>query len=244
MDAKLKAGYELTKIFSAVGHLTEEATLYFKPSGLEITEANNSNISMLSVAIQPSLLNEYIANQEVKAGVNIANLNKMLKTLPKKSEFSISINNNMALEIKSDNKAYSVPIIEHKSRIDKEPEIEFTNTISFNTSEFMEALKNLSQISTIAHINISNRLINLSAEGDAGSVENEYSDGNMIIKSTEPIINLCFNIEEMQKLIKEADKKGKIGLYLKNGEPLKVVYELAGQKLRGFLAPYMESEDA
>ena len=244
MDAKLKAGYEITKIFSAVGHLTEEATLCFKPSGLEITEANNSNISMLSVAIQPSLLNEYIANQEVKAGVNIANLNKMLKTLPKKSEFSISINNNMALEIKSDNKAYSVPIIEHKSRIDKEPEIEFTNTISFNTSEFMEALKNLSQISTIAHINISNRLINLSAEGDAGSVENEYSDSNMIIKSTEPIINLCFNIEEMQKLIKEADKKGKIGLYLKNGEPLKVVYELAGQKLKGFLAPYMESEDA
>lgn len=244
MDAKLKAGYELTKIFSAVGHLTEEATLCFKPTGLEITEANNSNISMLSVAIQPSLLNEYIANQEVKAGVNIANLNKMLKTLPKKSEFSISINNNMALEIKSDNKAYSVPIIEHKSRIDKEPEIEFTNTISFNTSEFMEALKNLSQISTIAHINISNRLINLSAEGDAGSVENEYSDSNMIIKSTEPIINLCFNIEEMQKLIKEADKKGKIGLYLKNGEPLKVVYELAGQKLKGFLAPYMESEDA
>ena len=244
MEAKIKAGYELTKIFSAVGHLTEEATLCFKPTGLEITEANNSNISMLSVAIQPSLLNEYIANQEVKAGVNIANLNKMLKTLPKKSEFSISINNNMALEIKSDNKAYSVPIIEHKSRIDKEPEIEFTNTISFNTSEFMEALKNLSQISTIAHINISNRLINLSAEGDAGSVENEYSDSNMIIKSTEPIINLCFNIEEMQKLIKEADKKGKIGLYLKNGEPLKVVYELAGQKLKGFLAPYMESEDA
>ena len=191
MEAKIKAGYELTKIFSAVGHLTEEATLCFKPSGLEITEANNSNISMLSVAIQPSLLTEYISNQEVKAGVNIANLNKMLKTLPKKSEFSISINNNMALEIKSDNKAYSVPIIEHKSRIDKEPEIEFTNTISFNTSEFMEALKNLSQISTIAHINISNRLINLSAEGDAGSVENEYSDGNMIIKSTEPIINLC-----------------------------------------------------
>jgi len=243
MEAKLKSGYELIKVFSAVGHLTEEATLCFKPSGLEITEANNSNISMLSVAMQPSLLTEYIANQEVKAGVNIANLNKMLKTLPKKSEFSISISS-IALEIKSDNKAYSVPIIEHKSSINKEPEIEFTNTLSFNTAEFMEALKNLSQISTIAHINISNRLINLSAEGDAGSVENEYSDGNMIIKSTEPIINLCFNIKEMQKLIKEADKKGKIGLYLKNGEPLKVVYELAGQKLRGFLAPFMESEDA
>jgi proliferating cell nuclear antigen PCNA len=243
MEAKLKAGYELTKIFSAVGHLTEEATLCFKPSGLEIIEANNSNISMLSVAIQPSLLAEYIANQEVRAGVNLTNLNKMLKTLPKKSEITINITD-IALEIKAENKNYNIPIIEHKSSINKEPEIEFTNTLSFNTAEFMEALKNLSQIGTIAHINVSNRLINLSAEGDAGSVENEYSDSYMIIKSTEPITNLCFNIAEMQKLIKEADKKSKIELYLKNGEPLKVVYELAGQKLRGFLAPYMESEDA
>jgi hypothetical protein len=47
----------------------------------------------------------------------------------------------------------------------------------------------------------------------------------------------------MQKLIKEADKKSNIELYLKNGQPLKVVYELAGQKLKGFLAPYIESED-
>ena len=47
----------------------------------------------------------------------------------------------------------------------------------------------------------------------------------------------------MQKLIKEADKKGNIEIYLKNNEPLKVVYELAGQKIRGFLAPYIESED-
>ena len=241
MEAKLKAGYELTKVFSAIGHITDEATLYFKPSGLEIREADNSTISMLSVALQPSLLTEYIANQEVKAGVNLTNLNKMLKTLPKKSDITISVTD-ISLEIRAENKTYSVPIIEHKSQIDKEPNIEFTNSISFNTAEFKEALKDLSQIDNYAHINISNGLINFSAEGDAGSVENEYS--NRDIKSTAPITNLCFNITEMQKLIKEADKKGNIELYLKNGEPLKVVYELAGQKLRGFLAPYMESEDA
>ena len=243
MEAKLKSGYELIKVFNAIGHITDEATLFFKPSGLEIKEIDNSGISMLSVAMQPSLLIEYVANQELKAGVNIENLNKMLKTIPKGAEFTISINS-IAIEIKTENKTYSVPILENRNKVEKEPTIEFTNSISFSTAEFKEALKNLSQISTIAHINISNRLINLSAEGDAGSVENEYSDSYMIIKSTEPITNLCFNIEEMQKLIKEADKKGKIGLYLKNGEPLKVVYELAGQKLRGFLAPYMESEDA
>ena len=55
---------------------------------------------------------------------------------------------------------------------------------------------------------------------------------------------MCFNIAEMQKLIKEANKKSNIELYLNNNEPLKVVYELAGQKLRGFLAPYIASEDA
>ena len=240
MEAKLKSGYELIKVFNAIGHITDEATLFFKPSGLEIKEIDNSGISMLSVAMQPSLLIEYVANQELKAGVNIENLNKMLKTIPKGAEFTISINS-IAIEIKTENKTYSVPILENRNKVEKEPTIEFTNSVIFNVTEFWNALKDLSQISNYAHINISNNLITLNAEGDSGSVTNDYR--NKIIKSNEPITNLCFNIEEMQKLIKEADKKGNIEIYLKNNEPLKVVYELAGQKIRGFLAPYIESED-
>jgi proliferating cell nuclear antigen PCNA len=241
METKLKAVYELTKVFSAIGHITDEAMLCFKPSGLEIREMDNSNISMLSVAMQPSLLTEYVANVEVKAGVNLENLNKMLKTIPKGEEFTIRINNN-AIEINTKHKSFSLPIIEMKQRVDKDINLESTNTIIFNVAEFRDALKDLSQISDYAHINISNGNLTLDAEGESGSVENEYN--NKVIRSIKPITNLCFNIAEMQKLIKEANKKSNIEIYLNNNEPLKVVYELAGQKLRGFLAPYIASEDA
>jgi proliferating cell nuclear antigen len=242
METKLKAGHELIKVFNAIGHITDEAMLCFKPSGLEIKEMDNSNISMLSVAMQPSLLTEYVANTEVKAGVNLENLNKMLKTIPKGEEFTIRVNNT-AIEINTEHKAYSVPIIEMKPRTDRVPNVESTNTIIFNVAEFKDALKDLLQISNYAHINIADGTITFDAEGEAGSVSNEYMY-DKVIRSTEPITNLCFNIAEMQKLIKEADKKSNIELYLKNEQPLKVVYELAGQKLRGFLAPYIESEDA
>jgi proliferating cell nuclear antigen PCNA len=241
VETKLKAGYELIKVFNAIGHITDEAMLYFKPSGLEIRETDNSGISMLSVAMQPSQLTEYVANQEVKAGINLENLNKMLKTLPKGAEFTLSITD-ISLDIKAQNKAFKVPLIEHTPKIDREPPVEFSTIIRLNTLLFRDILKDLSAIGTIAHINTNSTNISFDAEGDAGSINNQYD--NLIIKSTEPITNLCFNIAEMQKLIKEADKKSDIELYLKNGEALKVVYELAGQKLRGFLAPYMESEDA
>ena len=237
METKLKAGYELTKVFSAIGHITDEAMLYFKPSGLEIKETDNSSISMLSVAMQPSLLTEYVSNTEVKAGVNLENLNKMLKTLPKGTEFSMSVTD-YSLDIKAENKAFKVPLIEHIPKTEREPQIEFSTSIMLNVSVFKDILKDLSQIGTIAHINTNNTLISFDAEGDAGSINNQYE--NLITKSTEPITNLCFNIAEMQKLIKEADKKSTIELYLKNEQPLKVVYELAGQKIRGFLAPYIE----
>ena len=241
METKLKAGYELTKVFSAIGHITDEATLYFKPDGLEIKEMNNSGISMLSVAMQPSLLAEYVANAEIKAGVNLENLNKMFKTLPKGAEFSINITD-ISLDIKAENRAFRMSLIDHKSQTDKEPQVEFSTTISINVGIFKDILKDLFAIGTIAHINTNGITISFDAEGDAGSINNQYD--NLIKRSTEPITNLCFNIEEMQKLIKEADKKSIIELYLKNEQPLKVVYELAGQKIRGFLAPYMESEDA
>ena len=240
METKLKAGHELIKVFNAIGHITDEAMLCFKPSGLEIREMDNSSISMLSVAMQPSLLTEYVANTEVKAGVNLENLNKMLKILPKGAEFSISITD-ISLDIKAQNKAFKVPLIEYMPKTDKEPQIEFSTIISLNVSMFKDILKDLSAIGTIAHINTNSTTISFDAEGDAGSINNQYD--NLIKRSTEPITNLCFNIAEMQKLIKEADKKSNIELYLKNGQPLKVVYELAGQKLKGFLAPYIESED-
>ena len=240
METKLKAGHELIKVFNAIGHITDEAMLCFKPSGLEIREMDNSSISMLSVAMQPSLLTEYVANTEVKAGVNLENLNKMLKILPKGAEFSISITD-ISLDIKAQNKAFKVPLIEYMPKTDKEPQIEFSTIISLNVSMFKDILKDLSAIGTIAHINTNSTTISFDAEGDVGSINNQYD--NLIKRSTEPITNLCFNIAEMQKLIKEADKKSNIELYLKNGQPLKVVYELAGQKLKGFLAPYIESED-
>ena len=236
--AKLKAGYELIKVFSAIGQIVDEATLSFKPEGLSISELAPSGISMSSVDVKPSLLQEYVANTEVKVGVNLENLNAMLKTLNKHSDFTLNVSNNI-LEIKTEHKAFSVPIIDLKSTINKMPEIEYNNIIRMNARVLKDALKDLKQISTIAHFYIGNNTLKLQAEGDIGSVENEYD--NVVVKNTEPITNTCFDIEEMQKLIKEAGNKDTIELYLKQNEPLKVVIEFAGQKVRSFLAPYMEN---
>ena len=237
MTTKLKAGYELIKVFSAIGQIRHEATLCWKPEGLSISEIDLTGISMSSVDMKPSLLQEYVANAEIKTGVNLENLNVMLKTLDKHSDFTINVSNNI-LEIKTEHKMFNVPIIDVKSTTNKMPEIEYTNVIRMNAKELKDALKDLKQISTIAHYYISNNTLKIQAEGDAGSVENEYT--NVVVKNTEPITNTCFNIEETQKLIKEAGNKDIIELYLKQNEPLKVVIELAGQKVRSFLAPYME----
>jgi proliferating cell nuclear antigen PCNA len=237
MTTKLKAGYELIKVFSAIGQITDEATLDFKPEGLSISELAPSGISMSSVDIKPSLLQEYIANQELKVGVNLENFNQMLKTLDK-SDFMISVNNNI-LEIKTEHKTFSVPMIDVKPNTNKMPEIEYTNIVRINAKELKTTLKSLKQIDTNVHFNISNNVLKLQAEGDAGSVENEYT--NIVVKSTEPITNNCFNIEVLQKLIKEANNKDTIELYLKQEQTLKVVIELAGQKVKSYLAPYMEN---
>lgn len=236
MATKLKAGYELIKVFSAIGRITGEATLDFKPECLSISELSPSAITMSSVDVKPSLLQEYVANTEVKVGVNLENLNAMLKTLDKHSDFTISVSNNI-LEIKTEHKMFNVPIIDVKSTTNKMQEIEYTNIIRMKAGELKEILKDLKQINNYAHFYIANSTLKMQTEGDAGSVENEYT--NVVVKNTEPITNTCFNIEEIRKLIKDAGNKDMIELYLKQNEPLKVVIELAGQKVKSFLAPYM-----
>ena len=237
MTTKLKAGYELIKVFSAIGQITDEATLDFKPEGLSISELAPTGISMSSVDMKPSLLKEYVANQELKVGVNLENFNAMLKMLDK-SDFTISVANNI-LEVKTEHKSFSVPMIDVKSTQNRLPDIEYTNIVKINAKELKTTLKSLKQIDTNVHFNISNNVLKLQAEGDEGSVENEYT--NVVAKNTEPISNTCFNIETLQKLIKEANNKDTIELYLKQEQPLKVVITLAGQIVRSYIAPYMEN---
>ncbi|MEM3858696.1 MAG: hypothetical protein QW478_04740, partial [Candidatus Micrarchaeaceae archaeon] len=237
MNAKIKGGYELTKIFSAVSNIIDEATLNFKPSGLEIKELDNSGISMIEITLKPSLLNEYIINNEFKAGVNIANLNKLLKSIDKNEELTLSVEND-TISVKTEHKVFSVHIIEAKGNNATVKEQEYTNVITINASEFKKTLKALKEINNYAHFYVSNGVLKIQAEGDAGSFANEFN--NVVNKSTEPINNATFNIEYIQKLTKEADNKSNIELYLKQGEPLKLVYEIAGHKIRGFLAPYVE----
>ena len=238
MTTKLKAGYELIKVFSAIGQITDEATLDFKPEGLSVKELAPDGIMMSSVDVKPSLCQVYIADKEVKAGVNLENLNKMLKTLDKNMDFTISVNNNI-LEVKTEHKSFSVPLIDVKAQDNKELRLEYTNTIMINAKELKDTLKSLNLTSNYAHFYTINNTLKIQAEGDAGSVENEYD--NVVIKNTEQINNTCFNIECMQKLIKEANNKDTIELYLKQNEPIKVIIELAGQKVRSYLAPYMEN---
>jgi proliferating cell nuclear antigen PCNA len=237
MTIKLKAGYELIKVFSAIGQITDEATLDFKPEGLSISELAPTGISMSSVDMKPSLLKEYVANQELKVGVNLENFNAMLKMLDK-SDFTISVANNI-LEVKTEHKSFSVPIIDVKNQANKMPEIEYTNIVKINAKELKTTLKDIKQISEVVHFYINNNTLTLQAEGDAGSVENKYT--NAVIKSTEPITNTCFTIEAMQQLIKEANNKDTVELYLKQEQPLKVVITLAGQIVRSYIAPYMEN---
>ena len=191
MTTKLKAGYELIKVFSAIGQITDEATLDFKPEGLSISELAPTGISMSSVDMKPSLLKEYVANQELKVGVNLENFNAMLKMLDK-SDFTISVANNI-LEVKTEHKSFSVPMIDVKSTQNRLPDIEYTNIVKINAKELKTTLKSLKQIDTNVHFNISNNVLKLQAEGDEGSVENEYT--NVVAKNTEPISNTCFNIE-------------------------------------------------
>ena len=37
------------------------------------------------------------------------------------------------------------------------------------------------------------------------------------------------------------DNKNDIEIYLKNDSPIKLVYEIGGNKIKGYLAPYFES---
>ena len=237
MTAKIKMGYEMYKSISAVANIQNEANLSFDVSGLEVKELSVNGISAMHIFVAPSICQTYEVSKPVVVGINTANFKNILKTFDKKDTITMEVTNDKII-LQSITKTFLLPIIEHRGA-DKLPEIEYPVSIIFNAKEFKKLLKDISLISGFLGFSVSNNEISITAKGDAGETKFRYGSEH-IQKIVSSINNTMFNVEEINKLISVADNKSNIDIYLKENEPIKIVYEVAGVKVRCYLAPYIE----
>jgi len=237
MDVKIRTGADFLKIVNAVSELSDYLTMKLQKNGISINQMDVSGIAMISTFIQPSTLQEYIFNDNDKLiQIDISRPNmKLLKSI-KDDNLLLTINDKV-LDIKTNTQQIQIPILD-ATKEDKEPSgYIYPNLIIVNAKQLKEILKTYKKIVSYVRFEIRGKDLVLGFKNDA--INSEIVIPNVVINNSEPC-SVLYNLEYVYNLISACSNKNDIEIYLKNDSPIKLVYEIGGNKIKGYLAPYFE----
>jgi len=238
LDAKQK------KVFENVGNISDNLDIAFLRNGLSISQLDNNEIMFNKAFLNASILPQYInkTNQDFKVNIDAKNFRDILKTFDKKSNLILKISEQDII-VSNNIKNVKIRLNDYISKEFNFNDLEFQTGIKLNYEDFINILKDVKVVSSyITFIfNKDDKILHIEATS-SGSIDYECDiplNPDAILKSNENI-KLTFDIEYLEKIIKNIDKKSVIKLYFKQNDILKIIYLVNGIENICYIAPILE----
>lgn len=223
------------KIFDAMSGISNEATISFMTDGIKINQL--SAISMSSTFIQPSILGTYECKEQFETGVNMKDLASTLKQFNKNDErIKLEINTEIkSLKLSTTNKSFTLQLIDANPTKHEEPVTHYDSVVSVPYATFNGIVSDAVALGDYASIKTGwTNSIKVTAKGDVGELDSEYKKVKVLKNGNASVM---FNIKLLKSALKKIDIEKDIKLYLKNGEPIKMIFEVSGTSIKYFIAP-------
>lgn len=249
MEVKLENGELFKKIVSSIRELSDEVEFFCDEDTMEVQAMDGSHVCMIDMVLTKNAFSTYEVQQAVSIGVNMANLNSILKMSKKNDSITLKHpkdTDNLELKIAGSKKKidFKLKLME----IDKDRlqpiELPFTHAISMNSSEFEKVVKDAANIGDSCYINITDNSLDFEVEGDIGS--GTISTEDVIVLSDEPLepLKTRFNTRQLLSIAKSSKLTSNVTLKLGEEFPLYCDYDL-GENIgyaRFYLAPMNDDE--
>jgi proliferating cell nuclear antigen len=203
--------------FEVLKDILNDVNIYFKKDGMYIITLDTARTSLIDIYLSSDNFEEYTCDQdEIIAGINIANTFKLLKTITNNDVLTISINckEYMNIDIASEHKktstAFKLKLLDiNESRIEV-PDVKMSNITVIPSVDFQRLCRDMSNIGTDIEITRVDNLLKLKCEGDFANQEtciecpenSSYMSGlyslrylNIFTKAT----SMCASVQIMQE---------------------------------------------
>ncbi|MGC8567838.1 MAG: proliferating cell nuclear antigen (pcna) [Candidatus Micrarchaeia archaeon] len=230
----------------SIVNLVDEGSFLIAKEGISLKAMDPSGIGMVSFFMPNKAFSKYDVDAQANIGLNLENFSKILSSARFEEQLVMKESGKkLALEFvgKSSKRRYSLPLIDVKKDIDKEPKIDFTASVELRSDAFKEILKDVDMLSSYINFRLEKDSFSVAAKGDAGDLEEEHSASDYIKKlDVKSPANATFNLDYLSRMVSAATANSSIKLWLKNSDdPTKIEYEIGDAKVAYYLAPYMES---
>ena len=251
MEAKFDDGELFKKIIGAIRELSDEVEFFCTEDTMEIQAMDGSHICMIDMVLKKSAFSTYEIDQDISIGVNLTNLNTLLKMSKK--------NDSIAFKYPKDTDALELKIAGSKKKLDfnlKLMEIEqerletmefpYDRIVTLDSSEFEKLIKNATSIGDSCEISITENSMIFKITGDTGSGTLSTEDvviDEFVVEDFPKLFK--FNSNHLKNIAKASKLTDKVTLKITENAPLCCNYDLGEDigRVRFYIAPMADENE-
>jgi len=254
--AKLTQGDFFKKLISAMIELCSECNFECSETGIVCQSMDSSHVALVSVTLNAKGFEEFECEDECTLGMNLTNLNKILKCAGGKDSMSISATDTETVKFKFENEGgdqiseFDLKLMTVEEDHLQIPETEYKCVVTMPSSQFATICRDLKDIGEAVKINATKNGVIFECVGDIGTAkmllkQNETAEDEKAIKvqMEEPIAQQ-FALRYLNSFAKSACLSSQVQLSFSEDVPLQVSFEMEDLgAVKFFLAPKIEDEE-
>jgi len=252
---KLENSRILKGIVETLASIIDETEFKVTPKEFTISAMDPSRICLLKLSIKKDDFDEYDCSQDSKVGLNLDDLDKILKRSTSNDAVEISFNEKeqkikikMQREGASRTRTFSLALLDidiEEIPMDNLLKIEYPSKWVMEPDFLVEAIKDAEIYSEILNINANEgKGLIFSSSGQIGEMEYDLNEEDLIETDLQGSSSGAYSLTFLKAILKIASITEKLEIALKTDHPLKMNFDLLeGGKLNYFLAPRVEEEE-
>ncbi len=175
-------------VASAISTLLEEATFEATSEGISFRGMDPSHVALIDIDWPNAAFEEYECDSELRFGVRIDELSKLLKRASKDDNIEVSISDDNMFTLKISNsyhKKYKIHLIDATSSTTPVPKLSFNTKIGLSIQAFKEILEDVEVVADYVTIDANDNKVTFYGKGDLGEAAITLEEGNERLDSLE-----------------------------------------------------------
>ncbi len=234
--------------------IDEAANFMAKPDGFGIIAMDPSHVSMVDFFLPKDVFDKYECDSKVKIGVNISNLNKLLKRVGSSDELTLKLTekgNKLQLKFKGKStRTFSLNLIDIEEEEYPSPKMQFNAKIILDDPNLLsEAIKDAELFSDHVKLDTDTKKFTIFAKGDNGEVEVDIpGEREALTLEVKESSSSLYPLSYLTSIIKVGSVTDNLILEYSSEMPMQMLFKLkkigeANGFIKYFLAPRVEEEE-
>ena len=252
---KLENSRILKGIVETLASIIDETEFKVTPKEFTISAMDPSRICLLKLSIKKEDFDEYKCNKDSKVGLNLDDLDKILKRSAANDSVEIDFNEKdqkikikMQREGTSRVRTFSLALLDidiEEIPMENLLNIEYPSKWVLDPDFLVEAIKDAEIYSEILNMkSIENQGLIFSSSGQIGEMNYELDLDELIEIDISGTSSGAYSLTFLKAILKIAPITEKLEISLKTDHPLKMIFNLLeGGELNYFLAPRVEEAE-